>query len=157
MKTFQLAVLSALLATSSSLFAQVKVLDQEYKAATPLRVEPADPRATTAVEGGATFDLPIDSAELMVMRDRPFLIRKGVPIHQQLEAWARSAGWEFIWYPSVSWKAIGDADMNIHKEISAAVEEIVNILRDEGKPIRLRISEGNRIMEVVSNEVRSHE
>lgn len=157
MKTFQLAVLSALLATSSSLFAQVKVLDQEYKAATPVRAAPVDAHVAAPAEGGATFDLPIDSAELMVMRTRPFLIRKGVPIHQQLEAWARFAGWEFIWYPSVSWKAIGDADMNGHKEISAAVEDVVNILRDEGKPIRLRISEGNRIMEVVSNEVRSHE
>lgn len=157
MKTFQLAVLSALLATSSSLFAQVKVLDQEYKAATQVRAAPVDAHVASPAEGGATFDLPIDSAELMVMRTRPFLIRKGVPIHQQLEAWARFSGWEFIWYPSVSWKAIGDADMNGHKEISAAVEDVVNILRDEGKPIRLRISEGNRIMEVVSNEVRSHE
>lgn len=157
MKIFHLAALSALLATSSSLFAQVKVSDQEYKAAKPVRALPASAHVAMPTDGETTFDLPIDAAELMVVRTRPFLIRKGLPIHQQLEAWARFAGWEFIWYPSVSWKAIGDADMNSHKEISAAVADVVNILREEGKPIRLRISEGNRIMEVVSNEVRSHE
>ena len=57
MKTFHLAVLSALLATSSSLFAQVKVTDQEYKAAAPVRAaqgRPAQPGPEAAFKATAT-------------------------------------------------------------------------------------------------------
>lgn len=141
----------SLVAAIAPASAQVTVSDQEYRPGAP-----ATKPAGTAGEAAA-FELPIDSADLAVNKAAPFRLRRGVPIHTQLEAWARFAGWQLIWYPSVSWRAIGDADLNKTKDVSAAVEEVVNILRDEGKPIRLRISEGNRIMEVVSNEVRSDE
>ena len=51
MKTFHLAVLSALLATSSSLFAQVKVTDQEYKAAAPVRAVLAETHFASPADG----------------------------------------------------------------------------------------------------------
>ena len=59
-----------------------------------------------------------------------------------------------IWQPRTSWLAIGDASFADIKDVTLAVSEVITILRDEGKPIRLNIAEGNRIMEVVGNEIR---
>lgn len=84
-----------------------------------------------------------------------FLIEKGQPIHQALESWAKSAGWTLIWYPNVSWKAISDVDMKDKKDVVAAVSDVITILRDEGKPVRLRVSDGNNVMEVLSTEVKN--
>jgi hypothetical protein len=36
-----------------------------------------------------------------------------------------------------------------------AVSEVIDILRSEGKPVQLRISDGNAVMEVLSTEVRN--
>ena len=153
--TFHSALaVAALVGAMAPASAQVTVSDQEYRPGATA-AKPAGEKAVAGETAG--FELPIDSADMAVNRSAPFRLRRGMPIHTQLEAWARFAGWQLIWYPSVSWRAIGDADLNKNKDVSAAVEEVVNILRDEGKPIRLRISEGNRIMEVVSNEVRSDE
>lgn len=84
-----------------------------------------------------------------------FLIVSGQPIHQALDEWAKSAGWTLIWYPSVSWKAISDVDMRDKKDVVAAVSDVITILREEGKPIRLRVSDGNNVMEVLSTEVKN--
>lgn len=82
-------------------------------------------------------------------------IRKGRPINEALESWATAAGWTLLWYPSVSWKAIADVDMSDRRDVSAAVSEVISILREEGKPVQLRISEGNKVMEVISTEVKN--
>lgn len=84
-----------------------------------------------------------------------FLIVKGQPIHQALDEWTKIAGWTLIWYPSVSWKAISDVDMKDKKDVVAAVSDVITILRDEGKPVRLRVSDGNNVMEVLSTEVKN--
>jgi hypothetical protein len=75
------------------------------------------------------------------------------PVHEGLKAWAKAQDWELRWYPAVSWRVIREADFSSAPDLGAAVSEVVDILRDEGKPIKLRISEGNRIMEVMSTEV----
>lgn len=82
-------------------------------------------------------------------------IKKGQAIHIALDAWAKNAGWTLLWYPSVSWKAISDVDMKDQKDVVAAVSEVITVLRDEGKPVRLRVSDGNNVMEVLSTEVRN--
>lgn len=173
------AVSLAVLVAATAAHAQVRVIDEEYQpkggrsntarpaSALPPATSPAPaasartvaPVAVMAPQGApaAGFELPIESADVAVARNNPFLIRRGAPLHAQLQAWARHTGWELLWHPSVSWRAIADADFNQHKDVTAAVEDVVGILRDEGKAIRLRISDGNRIMEVVSNEVRSND
>ncbi|WP_291518969.1 TcpQ domain-containing protein [Acidovorax sp.] len=168
------AAFTLALAASVPAIAQVKVIDEEYRprGARPAPAPAAAPSAVLPAQGSRApaamavmsnrpadtgFELPIESADVAVSRNSPYLIRKGAPLHAQLQAWARTAGWELFWQPSVSWRAMGDADFNQHKEITAAVEDVVSILRDEGKAVRLRISEGNRIMEVVSNEVGSND
>lgn len=82
-------------------------------------------------------------------------VKKGEPIHEALVEWAEAADWTLIWYPSVSWKAISDVVMDEQPDVVAAVSEVVTILRAEGKPIQLRVSDGNNVMEVLATEVKN--
>lgn len=81
-------------------------------------------------------------------------IKKGALIHEGLKQRAQADGWTFLWYPNISWEAIGDIDLTRYKNADEAVDDIVTVLREEGKPIQLRISDGNKIMEVLSTEVK---
>lgn len=85
-----------------------------------------------------------------------FVLRKGEMVHEALEAWAKAAGWELIWYPDVSWKVLGDTTFAGITDVTQAVAEVVTILRDERRPVRLEIADGNRIMEVISTDVVSN-
>ena len=157
MKKKMTLLIASALAVPMLAGAQVRMSEEEYVPNRPASVRaPSEPSAGTAVMSQEPTDLglPIDAADVAVRQSSPFHIRQGVAIHSQIEAWARAKGWQLIWYPSVSWRAIANADFNQHKEVSAAIEDVINILRDEGKPVRLRISEGNHVLEVTSNEVR---
>jgi len=80
-------------------------------------------------------------------------IHQGDLLHLALEALAGSAGWTFIWYPNVSWRAVADIDLRAYSAPVTAVIELVRVMRQEGKPIQLRISQVNHVMEVLSTEV----
>jgi hypothetical protein len=81
-------------------------------------------------------------------------LRSGEPIHTELQRWAEQDGWEFHWYPARSWKTMRDALID-KTNVVDAVSEVIDILRSEGKPVQLRISDGNAVMEVLSTEVRN--
>lgn len=81
-------------------------------------------------------------------------LRSGEPIHTELQRWAEQGGWEFHWYPARSWKTMRDALIDKGNVVDA-VSEVIDILRSEGKPVQLRISDGNAVMEVLSTEVRN--
>ena len=83
-----------------------------------------------------------------------FLLRGGQPISTEMAAWAARTGWEIYWHHRVSWKTIRDTVIS-RADVSEAVSEVIDILREEGKPIALRISAGNKVMEVLSLEVRN--
>lgn len=83
-----------------------------------------------------------------------FLLRGGQPISAEIAAWAARTGWEIYWHHRVSWKTIRDTVIN-RADVSEAVAEVIDILREEGKPIALRVSAGNKVMEVLSLEVRN--
>ena len=51
------------------------------------------------------------------------------------------------------WKTIADIDLSVYDNAERAVVELVSLLRSEGKPIQLRLSTGNKVMEVLSTEV----
>jgi len=82
-----------------------------------------------------------------------FVLRTGQPIHTELRSWADRDGWMLLWYPNVSWKTVREASID-KADVVAAVTEVIDILRDEGKAVTLRVSEGNKVMEVISTEVR---
>lgn len=83
------------------------------------------------------------------------VIRKGRLINEGLEERAKAEGWTFLWYSKRRWEAIADIDMSHYKTADEAVDDIVTGLREEGKPISLRISEGNKVMEIFSTEVKN--
>lgn len=88
---------------------------------------------------------------------RPTLVhrlRTGEPIHTELQRWAEHHGWEFRWYPDKSWKTLRETVI-ARSDVSEAISEVIDILRGEGKPVQLRISDGNHVMEVLSTEVRT--
>ena len=94
------------------------------------------------------------SHEEMLSRPKaPTKIPKGGLVHVFLQELAQSEGWTFLWYPSVSWKTIADIDLSVYDNAERAVVELVSLLRSEGKPIQLRLSTGNKVMEVLSTEV----
>jgi hypothetical protein len=144
------AMLHALLLCSFSLAsAQVIERSAENFAANPvLPIAPARPDAAASAQAPVTPLTPTTSTMPTL-----FALRKDEAIHEGLQAWARAGGWELIWYPALSWKTLRGAEFRRHAEVTAAVSEVIDILRDEGKPLRLRISEGNQVMEVLSNEV----
>jgi hypothetical protein len=81
-------------------------------------------------------------------------LRSGEAIHTELGRWAEHHGWEFHWYPDRSWKTLRDTVID-RTDVAEAIGEVVDILRSEGKPVQLRISDGNHVMEVLSTEVRN--
>lgn len=82
-----------------------------------------------------------------------FILREAEPLHVQLQRWAHDNGWKLLWYPNKSWLVLGDVQFNDATDVTAAVEEVVNIARGEGKPLFLSVSSGNRIMEVTSTDI----
>ena len=98
------------------------------------------------------FGAPVKRA---VTTGAKFVLQKDQPIHEAMQAWCKAEGWELSWYPSKSWKVFRAYEMDGSLDLVGAVSEVVDILRDEGKPIRLKISAGNRVMEVIGTEVRN--
>ena len=83
-----------------------------------------------------------------------FVLQKGVPIHEALKSWAAASNWELIWQPTTSWKILRETRIG-QTDVVSAVSEVIENLRFEGKPISLRINDGNNVMEVISTEVRN--
>lgn len=82
-----------------------------------------------------------------------YALREGEPVHEQLQAWAKAAGWKLLWYPRVSWLVVSNADIGSHGDVASAVESVVTILRAEGKQILLSIAPANRLMEITSTDI----
>src|SRR5476649_2106282 len=69
--------------------------------------------------------------------------------HLDAQRYAEAEGWTFIWYPGVSWEVIGNIDLTRYKNADEGVEDIITGLREEGKAVKYRVSEGNKIMEIL--------
>ena len=83
------------------------------------------------------------------------VIKEGERLDLGLQAMAMAEGWKFIWYPRSSWKAANDIDLTKYKDAAEATIDVVNGLREEGKPVRWHISDGNKVIEVLSTEVKN--
>lgn len=104
----------------------------------------------------APLSLPVAPAAkpMVVVEPVRYSLRTGEPIHKDLQFWADREGWELHWQPTVSWRTLRATEID-KNDLAGAVTEVIDILRDEGKPVRLRISDGNKVMEVISTEVRN--
>lgn len=82
-----------------------------------------------------------------------FVLTEGKSLHAELQNWASSQGWKLIWYPRKSWEVIGSADFSAKGDVVSATEEVVRIVRAEGKPIFLSVANGNRVMEISTTDI----
>lgn len=109
---------------------------------------PADP-----APHAATFGTHVQTADIGTSNTvERWKLAVNQPIHAQLQDWASRAGWQLTWQPKVSWLVA--ADTYFEGNFQSVIQEVVNGLFFEGKPVRLVIWEGNRFAEVVSNDVR---
>jgi len=102
--------------------------------------QPASVSAGTIVAVDATI-----SAQDGVQANTPaarWQLRRGVPVHTQLQGWAASSDWTLTWQPRVSWL------------VAADVAAVIEGLFFEGKPVRLVLWQGNHLAEVVSSDAR---
>lgn len=149
-------LLIPLLLAPSAAMAGLLIVGNPPKKEQEKKVTPASQVAELAgMSGKSPAVKPVAIVPVAAPAAPKWQIEKGQPIHQALEAWAKDSNWTLIWYPSVSWKAISTVDMKDKKDVVAAVSEVITVLRDEGKPVRLRVSDGNNVMEVLSTEVKN--
>ncbi len=137
----------------------------ERSKAKPAEVPAAAPAAAAASAPGAAVASPVSAkaeaaavATPVPVAEAPKTIkhelRTGEPIHTELKRWADFYGWDFHWYHAKSWKTMRDTVI-AKTAVDDAIAEVIDILRSEGKPVQLRISEGNKVLEVLSTEVRN--
>ena len=140
---------------SASAFAQknIDVTKEEFPVEVPSPFAPA--KKVAPVAGVAPVATPVVAAPPAPQPAPAFLLKKDQPIHEGLQEWAVASGWELLWYPTMSWRTVREANLSREPDVVAAVSKVIDILRDEGKPVRLKISDGNKVMEVLSNEVRN--
>lgn len=98
------------------------------------------PVATTPDAAGAVALIPAGE-------NRPYQLAAGKPVHTQLIDWATQSGWVLKWSPEHTWEVFADTTI-VARSTDQAVEQVIQSLRMEGKPIRLRVYVGNRVMEV---------
>jgi len=79
-------------------------------------------------------------------------LRRGVPVHTQLQGWAQGSDWTLTWQPRVSWLVA--ADVAFDGSFEEALKAVIEGLFFEGKPVRLVLWQGNRLAEVVSSDAR---
>jgi len=79
-------------------------------------------------------------------------LRRGVPVHTQLQGWAAQSDWTLTWQPRVSWLVA--ADVAFDGSFEDALKAVIEGLFFEGKPVRLVLWRGNHLAEVVSSDAR---
>ena len=101
----------------------------------------------------AVGGLSVPSASERSVYDMPvFVLSEGQPIHHELERWCKEHGWSFYWKPHKSWRVLKTTSI-VEADVVAAVEHVVNTLRNENRPVRVEIYRGNNVIEVVPTKV----
>ena len=111
-------------------------------------------KTVAGVRGAAEIQFAIEEPAPAKAKAPAFTLQTGQPIHEALQAWSTGADWTLNWHPTVSWKTLRGTTYS-QPDVVSAVSEVVETLRFEGKPIALRVSDGNKVMEVISTEVRN--
>lgn len=143
----------AVMSSAVTVAQNIDVTKEEFPVEVPLPFAPA--KKVAAVVDAAPVATPVMAAPPAPPPAPVFLLKKDQPIHEGLQEWALASGWELLWYPTMSWRTVREANLSREPDVVAAVSKVIDILRDEGKPVRLKISDGNKVMEVLSNEVRN--
>ncbi len=79
-------------------------------------------------------------------------LRAGREIDRELEGWAKKSGWQLNWQMQKTWKVAADAEFT--GDFVTAITKVVELLYSEGRPIRMKLWEGNRVADIYSSDVR---
>lgn len=108
-------------------------------------VDERSPKPAPAVAGQATANAAAATAAV-APAEQQWVIKRGQPLHVQIEQWATKAGWQLYWRYDKAIFPPGDATFS--GPFDKVLEQVVVQLFNEGKPVHLRIWEGNRVAEV---------
>lgn len=118
----------------------------------------AAPVVSVAVQSPAVVAPPVEripaaSPAPVATAPLALTLNEGEPIHTELERWATSGGWKkFSWTLPYSWRVFSNTTFS-GKTALEAISMVIENLRDEGKPVRMNVFEGNGVLEVVSGEL----
>lgn len=79
-------------------------------------------------------------------------LRAGREIDKELAGWAQKGGWALHWQLPKSWAVVANAEFD--GSFQDAITKVIESLYAEGKPIRMKLWEGNRVAEVYSSDVK---
>ncbi|MDM7323118.1 MAG: toxin co-regulated pilus biosynthesis Q family protein [Gammaproteobacteria bacterium] len=145
--------LMALLMSSSS-FAG-RLLDERTKSpyderATPGHHAPVSAQAEKQVEengqGQAGPSSGYVASSPSSTASTPWTLTAGALLHEQLEGWAKQAGWTFVWKLPHTWDI--PATAQFYGTFEEAMGQVVKSLYNQGKNVRLVIWKGNRLVEI---------
>jgi len=112
---------------------------------------PVETKAVVPVDATVGSQNGTEASEAAVRQTR-WQLRRGVPVHTQLQGWASNSDWTLTWQPRVSWLVA--ADVTFDGTFEEALKAVIEGLFFEGKPVRLVLWQGNRLAEVVSSDAR---
>lgn len=125
----------------------ISLAPAEYKEALPLKdlpVQAPKPEEAKLVVHAPSAEAPTPSLQV-------FSLKANQPIHEQLQSWAKEAGWAFDWKLDTSWLPPVDTDFS--GTFQSVAERIIDGLHSEGKQIKL-IVWANNYAEVVDVSTR---
>lgn len=130
--------------------------EQPRKVDAPTRIvtaagQPSGPvtkNSRPRLSGSEVSLIPTEGAPIPAV----WTLHRGQRVDDQLNQWAQSAGWTFMWKAPVSWLVV--ADTTFTGKFEDVVVQVVEGLYAEGKPIHLVLSAHNKVAEVISYDVR---
>jgi len=108
--------------------------------------------AQDSVQTAALADAATDTITVPIAPTQIWQLHKGLPVHSQLQSWAERSCWTLVWQHKTSWLVAGDVEFE--GDFEEALKAVIEGLFFEGKPIRLVLWQGNRLAEVIPNDVR---
>lgn len=99
-----------------------------------------------ARKGSESTSDAIDKSPLI--RDK-WTLKAGQRIDEQLREWGRIGGWEVNWLMDTTWVIPASATFN--GSFDTAITDAIEAIYADGRPIKLKIYEGNRLMEITNN------
>lgn len=130
------------------------VIDWDKKRVTVLKDTRRDAAVTRTVAAPVAVEArPVAPVKVATLAEPgKWRLAGGAAVHEQLTGWARQSGWTLKWKVPVSWVAAADAEFT--GDFPAALSEVIELLYAEGKPVRMKLWDGNRVAEIFSSEVK---
>lgn len=135
-----------------SISVSVDLVDSNVLTKNAYGLKPSAPQQQAAIDKHVSKPCAAKVASAVEPSLRVWRLSAGLPVSKQFGDWARRADWGFDWRPPKTW--LVPADLEIRGSFDAAISQAVQMLYDQGKPIRLHIWEGNCYAEVINADTK---